>query len=62
MSAQLKAAGLSYLRAAISCVGALYLSGISDPKTLANAFIAGLIGPVLKALAPNEKQLGIGAK
>ena len=54
--------GEGYLRAALSCVGALYLSGISDPKVLANAFIAGLIGPVLKALAPNEKQLGIGAK
>lgn len=62
MKEQLKAAGLSYLRAAISCVGALYLSGISDPKVLANAFIAGLIGPVLKAIAPNEKQYGIGSK
>ena len=62
MNAQLKAAGLSYLRAAFSCVGALYISGITDPKVLANAFIAGLIGPILKALQPNEKQLGIGAK
>jgi len=62
LSAQLKAAGLSYLRAAVSCVGALYLSGISDPKVLANAFIAGLIGPLIKALSPNEKQLGIGSK
>ncbi len=62
MKEQLKAAGLSYLRAALSCVGALYLSGITDPKTLANAFIAGLIGPLMKALQPNEKQLGIGAK
>ena len=62
MKEQLKAAGLSYLRAALSCVGALYLSGITDPKTLANAFIAGLIGPLIKALQPNEKQLGIGAK
>jgi len=62
LSAQLKAAGLSYLRAAVSCVGALYLSGISDPKVLANAFIAGLIGPLMKALQPNEKQLGIGSK
>ena len=61
MSEQLKAAGLSYLRAAVSCVGALYLSGITDPKVLANAFIAGLIGPVLKAIAPNEKQYGVGA-
>ena len=62
MKEQLKAAGLSYLRAALSCVAALYLSGITDPKVLANAFIAGLIGPLLKAVAPNEKQFGLGAK
>jgi hypothetical protein len=62
MKEQFKAAALSYLRAALSCVGALYLSGISDPKILANAFLAGLIGPLLKAIAPNEKQLGVGSK
>jgi hypothetical protein len=62
MNEQLKAAGLSYIRAAVSCVGALYLSGITDPKVLANAFIAGLVGPILKALAPSEKQFGVGAK
>ena len=62
MQEQLKAAALSYLRAALSCVGALYLSGITDPKVLANAFIAGLIGPVLKAVDPKQKEYGIGAK
>ena len=62
MQEQLKAAALSYLRAALSCVGALYLSGISDPKVLANAFIAGLIGPLLKAVDPKQKEYGIGAK
>lgn len=62
MNEQLKAAGLSYIRAALSCVGALYLSGITDPKVLANAFIAGLIGPLLKALAPTETQFGVGKK
>ena len=62
MKEQFKAAALSYLRAALSCVGALYLSGISDPKVLANAFIAGLIGPLLKAIAPNETQFGVGKK
>jgi len=62
MNEQLKAAGLSYIRAALSCAGALYLSGISDPKVLANAFIAGLIGPILKAIAPNETQFGVGKK
>ena len=62
MQEQLKAAALSYLRAALSCVGALYMSGITDPKVLANAFIAGLIGPVLKAVDPKQKEYGIGAK
>ena len=62
MKEQLKAAALSYLRAALACVGALYLSGISDPKVLANAFIAALIGPLLKAVDPRQKEYGIGAK
>ena len=62
MQEQLKAAALSYLRAALSCVGALYMSGITDPKVLANAFIAGLIGPLLKAVDPKQKEYGIGAK
>jgi hypothetical protein len=58
MKEQWKAAAVSYARAALSCVGALYLSGITDPKTLANAFVAGLIGPILKALQTSEKQFG----
>ena len=62
MKEQVIEAAKSYLRHAVACAGALYLSGITDPKILANAFVAGLIGPVLKAIAPNEKQLGIGAK
>ena len=62
MNAQIKAAALSYARAALASVAALYISGISDPKVLANAFIAGLVGPILKALQPNEKQFGLGKK
>ena len=62
MNAKLKAIGLSYIRAAASCAGALYLSGITDPKTLANAFLAGLIGPAIKALTPSESQFGIVSK
>jgi len=59
---KLEAAAWSYGRAALASVAALYLSGITDPKILANAFIAGFIGPLVKALQPNEKQFGIGAK
>lgn len=59
---RLEAAAYSYGRAALASVAALYISGITDPKVLANAFLAGLIGPLLKAVQPNEKQFGIGAK
>ena len=59
---QIEAAAYSYGRAALASVAALYMSGITDPKVLANAFIAGLIGPLLKAVQPSEKQFGIGAK
>jgi hypothetical protein len=59
---QLEAAAKSYARAALASVVALYMSGITDPKVLANAFIAGLVGPLAKALQPSEKQYGLGSK
>jgi hypothetical protein len=52
----------SYIRASAAAVAALYMSGITDPKTLANAFIAGLVGPLAKALNPKDTSIGIGAK
>ena len=62
MKDQLIAAAMSYGRAALASAAALYMSGITDPKILANAFIAGLVGPLLKALQPTEKQYGLGSK
>jgi hypothetical protein len=52
----------SYLRAAVAAVMAMYMSGITDPKVLVNAFIAGLIGPVLKAVDPKATEFGIKVK
>jgi hypothetical protein len=53
------AAGASYLRASLAAVLAMYMAGITDPKVLVNAFVAGLVGPLVKALQPNEKEFGI---
>lgn len=58
----LKSAGATYLRAAAASAVALYLSGITDPKTLLNAFVAGLVGPLAKALNPNDPAYGIKKK
>jgi hypothetical protein len=62
MKDQLKAIALSYGRAAAAAVAALYMAGVTDPRTLANAFIAALIGPVLKAIDPKSKEFGVGKK
>ena len=56
---QALAVAQSWLRASAASALALYISGISDPKILANAFLAGLAGPLLKALQPSEKEFGV---
>jgi hypothetical protein len=52
----------SYLRAAVAAVAAMWMAGVTDPKVLANAFIAGLLGPVLKAVDPKATEFGIKVK
>jgi hypothetical protein len=62
MKKQIEAMALSYGRAAAAAVAALYMAGVTDPRTLANAFIAALIGPVLKAIDPKSKEFGVSKK
>ena len=59
---KLQAAGASWLRASVASVIALYMSGVTDPKTLVNAFIAGLIGPAAKFVNPKDPSYGFGSK
>jgi hypothetical protein len=59
---KLKQIGLSYVRAAAAAAVALYTAGQHDPKVLATAFVAGLVGPVLKALDKSAPEFGKGSK
>ena len=59
---KLKAIVATYVRAAVAAVIALYLSGVSDVKTLALAGVAAVAGPVLKALDPSSPEFGVGNK
>jgi hypothetical protein len=59
---KLKAIAVTYLRAGVASVIALYLAGVTDPKALATAGIAAIAGPLLKALDPNAKEFGRGSK
>jgi hypothetical protein len=62
MNATTKAVLASYLRAAVASVLALYLAGITDPKTLLMAGVSAVAGPVLKWLDPKSADFGRGAK
>jgi|APGre2960657373_1045057.scaffolds.fasta_scaffold52013_3 hypothetical protein len=55
---KLKQIGMSYFRAAAAAVTALYMAGEHDPKKLAMAFVAGIVGPVMKALDTNSPEFG----
>jgi len=54
-----KAIAMSYLRAAAAAAVALYTAGQRDPKVLAAAFVAGLVGPILKALDKSAAEFGL---
>jgi hypothetical protein len=52
------AVATTYARAAVPSVVALYAAGITDPKTLAYAFVSAFIAPLWKSLDPKAKEFG----
>ncbi len=62
MNPQFKQVALTWFRAAAAAVVALYLSGITDPKQLGAAALAGLAGPVLKWLDSSAPEFGRGSE
>lgn len=56
-----KAIALSWFRAAAAAAIALYMTGETDWKKLGAAALAGVAGPVLKALDPNATEFGRGS-
>jgi len=52
------AVAVTYARAAVPTVLAMYMSGVTDPKVLAYAFITSFIAPIWKALDPKATEFG----
>ena len=53
---------MTYLRAAAAAVAALYMTDPNRPiRDYAAAGLAAVLGPILKAIDPKEKQFGIGS-
>jgi len=59
---KIKAIVVTYARAAIASIIALYLAGETNPKNLAMAAVAAVAGPVLKALDASAPEFGRGSK
>ncbi len=55
---QLKAMLASYGRSALAAGLALYMSGVTDPKTLAYSLLAAVAPVVLRAINPSDKAFG----
>ena len=53
-----KALAASWGRSFMAAILALYMAGITDPKTLLTAGIAALAPVVLRWLNPNDKAFG----
>jgi hypothetical protein len=58
MNEQVKALLASYGRSVLGAAIALYMSGVTDPKTLAYSLIAALAPVALRAVNPNDKAFG----
>lgn len=55
---QLKAVLASYGRSTLGAVLALYMSGVTDPKTLAYSLLAAVAPVALRAINPNDTAFG----
>lgn len=55
------AMAVTYSRAAVPSVIAMYAAGVTDPKVLAYAFISAFIAPIWKALDPKAAEFGKGS-
>jgi hypothetical protein len=59
---QAKALAASWARSFMAAALALYLAGITDPKTLAMGGVAAIAPVVLRWLNPNDKSFGLTGK
>lgn len=58
MNEKTKALLASYGRSVLGAAIALYMSGVTDPKTLAYSLVAALAPVALRAVNPNDKAFG----
>ena len=58
MNEQIKAVLASYGRSVLGAALALYMSGVTDPKTLAYSLLAAVAPVAIRAINPNDTAFG----
>lgn len=61
MSKNLQTVIQGYLYAGLSAAAALYLTGVTDLKTLGTAALTAVVGPILQVINPKDGAIGVGA-
>jgi hypothetical protein len=61
MNSKLQAALASYVRTAVSALIGAYLAGHTDAKSLGMAALAAVLGPLARAVNPNDPAFGAGS-
>ena len=56
---QAKSLAASWARSFLAAALALYMAGVTDPKTLLMAGVAAIAPVVLRYLNPNDKSFGV---
>jgi hypothetical protein len=59
---QAKAMAASWARSFMAAVLALYMAGVTDPKTLGMAGVAAVAPVILRWLNPHDKSFGLTGK
>jgi len=54
-----KAVAASWARSFMAAALALYMAGVTDPKTLAMAGVAAVVPVILRWLNPGDKSFGV---
>ena len=57
-----KALAASWARSFMAAALALYMAGVTDPKTLAMAGVAAVVPVILRWLNPKDAAFGLAAK
>ena len=60
MNKKLEAVVLDYIKSGVIAVVPLYLSGVTNPKALMNAFAVAVLGPIYQGLSKKNIAYGRG--